>query len=72
MTEVRRRLPLIDYRALDTDARAGTAFLEHKGMSAHLGGIGKGYAMDRAIAIIRRRGIRDFLIQAAATCTPQG
>jgi thiamine biosynthesis lipoprotein len=42
MTEVRRRLPLIDYRALEIDARAGTAFLARKGMSAHLGGIGKG------------------------------
>ena len=64
MTEVRRRLPLIDYRALQIDARAGTAFLARKGMSAHLGGIGKGYAMDRGIAILRSRGLRNFLIQA--------
>jgi len=64
MTEVRRRLPLIDYRALEIDARAGTAFLARKGMSAHLGGIGKGYAMDRGIAILRNRGLRNFLIQA--------
>src|SRR6185436_1418972 len=64
MTEVRRRLPLIDYRALEIDARAGTAFLARKGMSAHLGGIGKGYAMDRGIAILRSRGLRNFLIQA--------
>jgi thiamine biosynthesis lipoprotein len=64
MTEVRRRLPLIDYRALEIDARAGTAFLARKGMSAHLGGIGKGYAMDRGIAILRNHGFGNFLIQA--------
>lgn len=62
--EVRRRLPLIDYRQLTIDARAGTAFLERKGMRAHLGGIGKGYAIDRGIAILRGRGLRDFMIQA--------
>jgi thiamine biosynthesis lipoprotein len=64
MNEVRRRLPLIDYRALEIDPRAGTAFLKRKGMSVHLGGIGKGYAMDRGIAILRRHGLRHFMIQA--------
>ncbi|HEY7292422.1 MAG TPA: FAD:protein FMN transferase [Vicinamibacterales bacterium] len=63
MNEVRRRLPLIDYRALQIDERAGTAFLTRAGMRAHLGGIGKGYAIDRGIAIMRGRGFRDFMIQ---------
>jgi thiamine biosynthesis lipoprotein len=62
--EVLRRLPLIDYRALEVDERAGTAFLRRKGMRAHLGGIGKGYAVDHAVDILRRRGFRDFMIQA--------
>ncbi|MBI4265273.1 MAG: FAD:protein FMN transferase [Acidobacteria bacterium] len=61
---VRARLPLIDYRDLEVDEQAGTAFLRREGMSAHLGGIGKGYAADRASDILRRRGIRDFLIQS--------
>jgi len=61
---VRQRLPLVDYRLLDVDPRAGTAFLRRKGMRAHLGGIGKGYAVDRAVALLRARGLRDFMIQA--------
>jgi FAD:protein FMN transferase len=61
---VRERLPLVDYRALDVDPRAGTAFLRRKGMRAHLGGIGKGYAVDRAVTMLRSRGLRDFMIQA--------
>ena len=64
MREVRRRLPLIDYRAIEIDDAAGTVFLTRKGMSAHLGGIGKGYAIDRAAALLRQRGFRDFMIQS--------
>lgn len=64
MTEVRRRLPLIDYRALRIDDPPGTAFLTRAGMRANLGGIGKGYAIDRGVEILRRRGLRDFMIQA--------
>ncbi len=64
MNEVRRRLPLIDYRALEIDERAGTARLAHAGMRAHLGGIGKGYAIDKSVAILRRAGFRDFMIQS--------
>jgi thiamine biosynthesis lipoprotein len=64
MAEVRRRLPLIDYRAIQIDDSAGTVFLSRKGMSMHLGGIGKGYAVDRAAAILRGRGFRDFMIQS--------
>jgi FAD:protein FMN transferase len=62
--EVHRRLPLVNYRNLDIDAHAGTAFLKRKGMRVHLGGIGKGYAVDRGVAILRGRGLRDFMIQA--------
>jgi len=62
--QVRRRLPLIDYRRLLVDDRAGTAFLARAGMRAHLGGIGKGYAIDRAVRRLRDRGLADFMIQA--------
>lgn len=61
--EVLRRLRLINYRDLDLDERAGTAFLRREGMAVNLGGIGKGYAVDRARDILRRRGFRDFMIQ---------
>ncbi|HYM22507.1 MAG TPA: FAD:protein FMN transferase, partial [Vicinamibacterales bacterium] len=61
---VRARLPLIDYRALRIDEPPGTAFLARAGMRANLGGIGKGYAVDRGVDILRRRGFNDFMIQA--------
>src|SRR6185369_1651723 len=34
------------------------------GMRAHLGGIGKGYAVDRAVTLLRSRGFADFMVQA--------
>ncbi|MCU1381598.1 MAG: FAD:protein transferase [Acidobacteria bacterium] len=61
---IRARLPLIDYRQIEIDDRAGTVFLKRRGMRIHLGGIGKGYAVDRAVAILRKAGLRDFMIQA--------
>jgi thiamine biosynthesis lipoprotein len=64
LDEVRRRLPLINYRALILDTAAGTAFLQHKGMRAHLGGIGKGYAVEQAVKIFRNGGLQNFMIQA--------
>ena len=63
MREVRRRLPLIDYRAVHIDAAAGTVFLKRQGMSVHLGGLGKGDAVDRGADMLRRHGLRDFMIQ---------
>ncbi len=61
---IRARLPLIDYRQIEIDDRAGTVFVRRQGMKIHLGGIGKGYAVERALAILRRAGLRDFSIQA--------
>jgi FAD:protein FMN transferase len=61
---IRARLPLIDYRQIEIDDRAGTVLLKRKGMRVHLGGIGKGYAVGRAIEIFRRAGLRDFMVQA--------
>ena len=62
--DVLARLPRIDYLKLEVDQAKGTAFLKQKGMRAHLGGVGKGYAVDRAAAIMRGRGINDFMIQS--------
>jgi thiamine biosynthesis lipoprotein len=45
------------------EAGARTAYLPRKGMRAHLGGIGKGIAVDRAASILRSRGIHTFMIQ---------
>jgi thiamine biosynthesis lipoprotein len=62
--EIRARLPLVAYEAIEVHARASTARLARPGMRIHLGGIGKGYAVDRGAELLRHRGLTDFLIQS--------
>jgi thiamine biosynthesis lipoprotein len=62
--EIAARLPLVDYRRVRVASGAGTAFIERAGTRVHLGGIGKGYAVDRGVAILRAAGLRDFMVQA--------
>jgi FAD:protein FMN transferase len=53
--------PLVSYRGLDIAAgREGC----RAGMQVGLGGIAKGWAVDRAVAALRARGLRDFTVQA--------
>ena len=61
---IEARLKRIDYRAVRIDTTTGTAFIDRPGTRVHLGGIGKGYAIDRAIALLEDRGFQDFLIQS--------
>jgi thiamine biosynthesis lipoprotein len=62
--EIAARLPLVDYTAIRTNPTAGTAEILSPGVRVHLGGIGKGYAVDQAAARLREAGFADFLIQA--------
>ena len=62
--EIDARRPFVNYKALVVDEASGTAALEKRGMKVHLGGIGKGYAVDHGAALLRAAGFRDFMIQA--------
>ena len=57
-------LPLIDSRLLTLDAEAVTVRFENKGVRIDLGGIAKGYAVDRGIEILGQHGIEHGLISA--------
>ncbi len=70
--DVEARLPDIDVQAVELDVERATVFLPRQGMRVHLGGIGKGYAVDRAAAILRAGGISDFLIQAGGDLYASG
>ena len=61
--DIRQRLPLVGYKGLVLDASARTAYLTRAGMRAHLGGIGKGIAVDRVASILRARGLTSVMIQ---------
>ena len=62
--ELMQRLKLVDYRQVKVDRAKKTVFLAKKGMKIGLGGIAKGYAVDRAVAILRQNGFKDAIVQA--------
>jgi thiamine biosynthesis lipoprotein len=57
---IRELLPLVDHRRIKLEGL--TAFLPEKGMAVDLGGIAKGYAVDRAFELCREAGMEDFLV----------
>ena len=63
-------LKLADYRRLVL--RDGTAFLPLEGMAVDVGGIAKGYAVDRAYDYCLSAGIRDFLIDFSGNVRAAG
>ena len=62
--EVQARLPLVGYRNVLVDKARKTVRLRKKGVQITLGGIAKGYAVDRAVKLLYDRGYVDFIIQA--------
>jgi FAD:protein FMN transferase len=64
------RLPLIGYQRIGIEGPG--VRLPKPGMRVHLGGIGKGYAIDRAAALLRGRGFHDFLIQSGGDIYASG
>ncbi|NOY53946.1 MAG: FAD:protein FMN transferase [Deltaproteobacteria bacterium] len=56
-------LPLVDYRKVRID-RAGRVRLPKPGMAIVLGGVAKGYAVDRAIEVLEKEGIENAIVNA--------
>jgi len=63
---------LINYRNVILDERKGTVFLKEKGMRIGFGGIGKGYAAERAKYILQQKGITSGIVNAAGDLTAWG
>jgi FAD:protein FMN transferase len=57
-------LPLIDYHHVILDREQRSVFFQRPGVKIDLGGIAKGYAVDQAIALLQKRGIRHALVTA--------
>ncbi len=63
--KIKTLLKLIDYKKIKVNDSASQVFLEEKGMEIDLGGIAKGFAADRAIEVIRAKGIKAALVAIA-------
>jgi FAD:protein FMN transferase len=57
-------LPGINYRHMVLDARRTTVFFTRPGMRIDLGGIAKGYSVDKGIEILQKQGITRAMVNA--------
>lgn len=62
--QIDNALPAVNYRHVLLDARTRTVRFSQPGVRIDLGGIGKGHAVDRGIAILQQRGISHALVTA--------
>jgi thiamine biosynthesis lipoprotein len=60
--ELKKAVDLVDYRKVRLDAKTRTVQLLLMGMMLDLGCIGKGYAADAALAVLRQHGITRALV----------
>jgi thiamine biosynthesis lipoprotein len=65
--EIRDALARVGYNGLELDAAAQTVRFAKPGMEIDPGGIGKGYAVDRVVAVLRAAGISSALISAGGS-----
>jgi len=63
---------LINYRNVILDEKNCTVFLKEKGMRIGFGGIGKGYAAEKAKSLLQQKGVRSGIINAAGDLTAWG
>ena len=61
--EVKEKLGLVNFKNIEMD-REGKVFLKKKGMAVDLGGIAKGYAVDRAFELLKSLGYKDLIVNA--------
>ncbi len=67
--EIKKLLPLVDYRAIIIDKERSVAGLKKKNSRMILGGIAKGYIVGRAVEKLKAHGVRRAIIRAGGDMT---
>jgi len=62
--DIKAKLPLLSYKHIKLDAQKKTIGLDRDGVKIGLGGIAKGYAVDKASAVLKSAGLTSFFVQA--------
>lgn len=57
----------VGYRHVISDEKERTVFFDQPGVELDLGGIAKGYAVDRAVTVLKQRGIKSALVSAGGS-----
>jgi thiamine biosynthesis lipoprotein len=67
--ELTRARDSVGYQHVILNQKDGTIFFDKAGVEIDLGGIAKGYAVDRAVAILKQRGVTSALVSAGGSTT---
>jgi thiamine biosynthesis lipoprotein len=70
--DVAAKLSLVDYHHVKLDPKARTVFLDTAGVRIGLGGIAKGYAVDKATAVLDKACVTSFFVQAGGDLFTRG
>lgn len=62
--EIEQVLPLVNYKLVKVDRSHRTVYLPQPGMRLDMGAVAKGYAIDKAIAALKAKGIKSALVNA--------
>jgi FAD:protein FMN transferase len=65
--QIRRALELVGYRHVKLNARKRTVRFDRPGVEIDPGGVGKGYAVDRMVEILRAQGFHNALVAASGS-----
>ena len=57
----------VGYQHVILNQKEGTIFFDQPGVELDLGGIAKGYAVDRAVTVLKRRGVASALLSAGGS-----
>ncbi|MFZ5538362.1 MAG: FAD:protein FMN transferase [Pseudomonadota bacterium] len=69
---VQAQRPAVGYRALRLDETTRSATKLREGLRADLGGIAKGYGVDRAARALEANGVHDYMIEAGGEVRVSG
>lgn len=63
--EIKQSIALINYKDIIFDDVAQTVFLKNKGMKIGTGGNGQGFGVDKAVALLKEKGVKNALVNAS-------
>ena len=69
---IKNQLPFVDYSQIKLDEESWSVYLPHSEMEIGLGGIGKGYAVDRAMEVLSSFGIQNAMAMAGGDMLVRG
>jgi len=70
--DIKARLPFLGFKNIVVDDAKKTVMLAKDKTQIGLGGIAKGYAVDRAVAILEKAGLTSFFVQAGGDLFARG